>query len=202
VGDVARRHGSVRLRGSRTCVTGSEAELAEMLHTRSLGPLHLSRLAPTVLTSPFDLDAVLVKLRGAGFSPMPEDAEGVVIVEERKCGPAPVARTPRARPRVTAADLAARLLAADASGAPESATHAELVPLAPRLDTAQVVLLAHALDHGTDVRITYRNKDGNRTVREIRPRELYGRWISAWCHLRSAEREFSVAGIEAVAPSG
>lgn len=200
--DVARRHGSVRLRGSRSVVVGAEPEIAEILHTRSLQSLHLSRLAPTVLSSPFELDAVLVKLRGAGFSPMPEDAEGVVIVAERAAGPAPAARAPRARARVAAADLAARLRVAGPGGTPSSPTCDELAPLAPRLDAAEVALLAHALDHRGDVRITYRNKDGNRTVRDIRPEELYGRWISAWCHLRAGEREFSVAGIEAVAPVG
>lgn len=44
--DVGRRHGSVRVRGSRSSVTGSEAEITEILHTRSLRTLHLSRLAP------------------------------------------------------------------------------------------------------------------------------------------------------------
>jgi hypothetical protein len=53
ISDVARRHGSVRVRDVRSCVTGSEAEITEILHTRSLRRLQLSRLAPTVLASPF-----------------------------------------------------------------------------------------------------------------------------------------------------
>jgi hypothetical protein len=203
--DVARRHGSVRVRGSRSSVTGSEAEITEILHTRSLRTLHLSRLAPTVLTSPFELDEVLARLRAAGFAPMPEDADGVVIVAERGGGSAPTATAsrPRARARVAAADLAARLLAAgNAPDHPVSAMHARLAELAPSLDAVEVALLADALDHGRDVRIAYRNKEGNRTVRAIQPRELYGRWVNSWCHLRSAEREFSVAGIESVSPVG
>ncbi|MEN3268831.1 helicase-associated domain-containing protein [Pseudonocardia sp.] len=202
--DVARRHGSVRLRGSRSCITGSEAEIAEILHTRSLRTLHLSRLAPTVLTSPFELDKVLAALRGAGFAPMPEDADGAVILPKRDDDqpPTPSSRRPRERARVAAADLAARLVATPTEAAPVSETHQELTALAPHLDAAEIALLADALEHGRDVRIGYRNKDGNRTVREIRPQELYGRWISSWCHLRSGEREFSVAGIESVSPAG
>ena len=203
--DVARRHGSVRVRGSRSSVTGSEAEITEILHTRSLRTLHLSRLAPTVLTSPFELDEMLARLRAAGFAPMPEDTGGMVIVAERGGGPAPTAAAskPRSRARVTAADLAARLLAAgNAPDHPVSAMHTRLAELAPKLDAMEVALLADALDHGRDVRIAYRNKEGNRTVRAIAPRELYGRWVSSWCHLRSAEREFSVAGIESVSPVG
>jgi hypothetical protein len=203
IGDVARRHGAVRVREVRTCVTGAEAELGEILHARSLRSLGLRRLAPTVLAGPCGVDEVLTRLRAAGFAPLPEDDEGVVIVPERTARPAPEVRTPRARARVLAADLAARLLAAG-SEPPEPATptHGELAGLASELDAAEVALLADALDHGRDVRIVYRNTNGNRTVREIRPQQLYGRWLHAWCHLRSAEREFTVAGIESVSPVG
>jgi hypothetical protein len=200
ISDVARRHGSVRLRGSRCCLTGPEAEMAEVLATRSLRGLHLSRLAPTVLTSPFELDEVLAALRRAGFSPMPEDAEGVVILPEPTEVAAPAAAAPAPSPRVSAEELAHRLLAGRPAPLPD--VHSELSALAPQLDDAEISLLADALEHGRDVRIAYRNKAGNRSVRDIAPRQLYGRWISSWCHLRSAEREFTVANIESVAPVG
>jgi hypothetical protein len=38
---------------------------------------------------------------------------------------------------------------------------------------------------------------GAGSVREI-PLQLYGRSLIAWCHLRSAEREFAVSGIASV----
>jgi Helicase conserved C-terminal domain len=202
IGDVARRHGSVRVRGVRSCVTGAEAEISEILHTRSLRRLQLSRLAPTVLASPLEADDLLPKLRAAGFAPMPEDADGVVTVPPTGNRSAPSSRTARTRPRVTPGDLADRLLAAGSFTAPVSKTEAELASLAPQLDGAEVALLADALESGRDVKIVYRNKDGNRTVRDIRPQVQYGRWLSSWCHLRSAEREFAVAGIESVAPVG
>jgi predicted DNA-binding transcriptional regulator YafY len=41
--------------------------------------------------------------------------------------------------------------------------------LAPQLDEAEVALLADALDNAADVRIAYRNRSGNRSVRTIRP---------------------------------
>jgi hypothetical protein len=200
ISDVGRRHGSIRVRGSRCCITASEAETAEMLATRSLRALHLSRLAPTVVTSPSDPDKVLAALRKAGFAPMLEDTEGAVIVPS---DPAPATLQvdqPAVRRRVPAAELAARLVA----GAPsaDSATEVDLAALASGLDEAEIALLADALDHGRDIRITYRNKVGNRTVRDIRPQELYGRWLRSWCHLRSEEREFTVSGIETVAPVG
>src|SRR5918997_6009428 len=104
---------------------------------------------PPALTSSFELDEVLARLRAAGFAPMPEDADGVAIVAEWGGGPAPTAAPskPRARARVAAADLATRLLAdGNAPDHPISATHAQLAELAPRLDAVEVALLAGAPD--------------------------------------------------------
>jgi hypothetical protein len=202
IGDVVRRHGSVRVRGVRSCVTGEEAEISEILHTRSLRRLQLTRLAPTVLASPLEADDLLPKLRAAGFAPMPEDSDGVVIVPTKESRSVTSSRTTRARARVDPADLAARLLAAGTGTPSVSKTEAELASLAPRLDVAEVALLAAALERGRDVKIVYCNREGNRTVRDIRPQELYGRHLTSWCHLRSAEREFAVAGIESVGPVG
>jgi predicted DNA-binding transcriptional regulator YafY len=83
-----------------------------------------------------------------------------------------------------------------------SPSYARLAELAPQLDGAEIALLADALDHAADVRISYRNRAGNRSVRTIRPEDLYDRWVSSWCHLREAQREFAVAGIESVSPAG
>ncbi len=57
------------------------------------------------------------------------------------------------------------------------------------------------MDHCGDIVITYRDANGTRTVRKIQPQQLYGKWIDAWCHLRNAQREFSVANIESVSPA-
>jgi hypothetical protein len=201
--DVARRHGQVRVRGAQCCITGSEAEVAEILATRSLRTLHLSRLAPTVLACPFELDEVVARLRAAGFAPMPEDAQGTVIVPGRSPAETQtVERHPRPRRRVDAAVLAEGLRSHAGEPEPASASYAELASLAPHLEEAEVALLADALDHENDVVIVYRNAAGNRSVRPIRPQQLYGRWLSSWCHLRTAEREFTVSGIESVAPIG
>jgi predicted DNA-binding transcriptional regulator YafY len=72
----------------------------------------------------------------------------------------------------------------------------------PHLDVAEIALLADALDRAADVRISYRNRAGNRSVRTIRPDDLHDSWVSSWCHLRGAQREFAVAGIESVSPVG
>lgn len=203
IADVARRHGTVRVRGARCCVCGPEADVAEILATRSLQTLHLSRVAPTVLVSPFELDEVVARLRKAGFAPMPEDASGAVILPPRAEHRASTKRVPdRARPRrrIPAAELVARLRSGTAP--PPSPSFARLRPLAPHLAEAEVALLADALDQSVDVRISYRNRAGNRSIRTIRPEVLDDRWMASWCHLRGAPREFAVAGIESVSAVG
>ncbi|HEX2300064.1 MAG TPA: helicase-associated domain-containing protein, partial [Pseudonocardiaceae bacterium] len=179
--DAARRHGQVRVRGMHSCVIAEEALITEILHTRSLRRLHLSRLAPTVLSSPQDLDEVLVRLREAGLSPMAEDALGTVIIEARPDHQAPapehaISRKPRSV--VSAVELAGQLLA-DPHGETDTATvHSDTFEMLTRLnrhlDDAELELLADAVDHHNDVRIAYRDKNGSRTIREIRPQQLYG----------------------------
>ncbi|MEV4318701.1 helicase C-terminal domain-containing protein [Actinocrispum sp. NPDC049592] len=207
--DAARRHGQVRVRGTRSVVLADEATVTEILHTRSLAKLQLAQVAPTVLCSPLDLDEVLTRLRAAGLSPVTEDTSGNVIVEirpEHRASTPDVSMRAASRARLSAAELAERLLADPAGeisgGADISDTFDRLAGLNPALDEAQLMVLSDAIDHQRDVRITYRSKTGGRTVREIQPYELHDRWLDSWCYLRAAQREFTVANIESVAPVG
>lgn len=93
VRDVARRHGTVRVRGVSAVIRSEdEAGLDIMLAHRALAALQLRRIAPTVLTSPVGPDVVLEMLREEGFSPVAESAAGTVTVPSR-----PVRRAVRQR---------------------------------------------------------------------------------------------------------
>jgi hypothetical protein len=205
--DAARRHGLVRVRGMRSCVVADEVSITEILHTRSLSKLHFSQLAPTVLSSPSSLDDVLARLREAGLSPVAEDAQGTVIVEARHDHQAPAIKRSiitQSRAALSATELARRLLA-DPHGltgvAPvDSETFELLAQLNCHLDDAELELLSDAVDHHNDVLITYRDKNGSRSTRAIRPHQLYDRWLDSWCHLRNAQRDFTIANIEPVSP--
>lgn len=206
--DASRRHGQVRVRGMRSCVIADDALITEILHTRSLHKLHFSQLAPTVLSSPNNLDDVLKRLREVGMSPMAEDAQGTVIVEAREDHQAPTLDHPIiAKPRsVLSATELARRLAADPHGetlwfSADSGTFELLAQLNCHLDDAELELLSDAVDHHNDVLIVYRDKNGSCSTREIRPQQLYGKWLDSWCHLRNAQRDFTIANIEAVAPA-
>lgn len=202
IGDVARRHGSVRVRETRCCVTGAEVELSEILHTRALAKLELRRLAPTVLVTPAAPDDVLAALRRAGFAPVPEDVDGAVLVAARPAGPSPSpAEAPWAdRAPLDADVLAARLLTGPPA-APPSDTATRLAALNPDLDSAEIGYLADALDHGRVVRVRYRNSAGNHSVRDIAPVELWERFLRSHCLLRDDQRDFAVAGFEVVGPA-
>ena len=198
--DVARRHGSIRARTASTCLTGPEAEITEIAHTRGLAKLRLTQIAPTVLISPLTVDTVLTGLRAAGFSPMPEGVDGATVVPGP---PAPRRQQPRqvrARLRIDAEVLAARLVGTIDATRTVSPVHAQVARLAQQLDPGEVALLADAIENERDVHIRYRNKDGNHSARDIAPVQLVDRWVHAWCYLRSGEREFALRGIESVGP--
>ena len=208
ISDAARRHGQVRVRGVRCCVVSDESVIAELLHTRSLAKLRLRQLAPTVLSSQCEPDEVLARLRQAGLSPVLTDDSGEVVVmaraEHRAARFEPAARTLRSA--LTAAELAKQLRAdPDGESARDgigSETLQALERLNRHLDDAELELLADAVDRQVDVLIAYRDANGTHTVRQIAPQRLYGKWLDSWCHLRSGQRDFTVANIERVAPVG
>ncbi len=205
INDAARRHGHVRVRPTRSCVVADEALVTELVNTRSLAKLKLARLAPTVLSSPAEPGRVLELLRAAGMSPVAEDSSGAIVVEHRQDHRAEIDAVADVRPRtrLAAAELAERL-AADPDGdqdAPAGATVDLLAQLNPRLDDAELELLSHAVDNRDDVLISYYDKNGSHSIREIRPNRIYGRWLESHCYLRGADREFTIANIESVAPA-
>lgn len=203
VNDAARRHGRVRVRETRSCVVADEALVAEILHTRELAKLRFSQVAPTVLTSPHQRDHVLERLRAAGLSPVAEKADGTTVVERREQHRAEEADVAVTRSMVVAAELARRLLSDPDgdSGAPTSRTFDLIARLNPHLDDAALVLLSHAVDNQDDVLISYHDKNGSHSVREIRPHRIHDRWLDSFCYLRDADREFTIANIDSVAPA-
>lgn len=202
VTDTARRHGHVRVRATRSCVVADEALATEILNTRSLAKLALARLAPTVLSSSAEPDRVLQLLRAAGMAPVAEDASGAIVVERQEEHQAETGE-PRPRTRVSATELARQLVADPdgAHGTPGGDTFDLLAMLNPRLDDAELALLSHAVDKHDDVLISYRDRNGSHSIRQIRPNQVHGRWLESYCYLRGADREFTIGNIESVAPA-
>jgi hypothetical protein len=80
IGDVGRRHGSLRVGDAVSYVRSDDpALLAEACRARKLATLQLRTIAPTVAVSTAPVAKVIEALRAAGFLPAAEDASGAVL---------------------------------------------------------------------------------------------------------------------------
>jgi hypothetical protein len=69
--------------------------------------------------------------------------------------------------------------------------------LLPYTDVRQ---LAHAIDTGRAITVEYVAASGNRTVRTLSRLALDPPYLEAWCHLRDAERVFTLSRIHRIMP--
>ena len=228
IADTARGHGRVRIAPAACVIHGDEpALLAELAAHRALSELALRQLAPTVLVSGSPPSTTLAALRAAGYAPVAETAGGTVRVEkrlpQRAAVPPPRGNGGWRGPRTTATRasdvptdtgmdaLADRLLKAPPS-APEPDPFGSGVPFAT--DTEEIVAgyakylsysdvrqIAHAIDTGAAITVEYIATSGNRTVRTLSDLELDPPYLDAWCHLREAERVFTLSRIHGVMPA-
>jgi hypothetical protein len=207
------------------------ALLAELAAHRALSKLALRRLAPTVLVSGSPPVTTLAALRAAGYAPVAETAGGTVRIEKSlpqraaAAVPPPRRNVGRRGPRTTATHasqmpidagtdldvLADRLLKAPptapepdpfGSGVPFATDTEEIVAgYAKHLSYSDVRQVAHAIDAGAAVMVEYIATSGSRTVRTLSDLELDPPYLNAWCHLREAERVFTLSRIHAVMPA-
>lgn len=223
--DTARSHGRIRIASAACVIHGEEpALLTEIAAHRKLSRLALRHLAPTVLVSPTSLEKTLAALRSEGYAPVAESADGTVRVERplnyRATAPVPPPRRavggPGVRSRTTAVPMQAELTAlaarlADAplahpapdpyNGVPFSTDTEEIIAgYATQVSHTDVRQLAHCVDSGTAVTIEYVAATGSRTIRTISGLELDPPYLHAWCHLRDAERVFTLSRIHGVMP--
>jgi hypothetical protein len=118
IGDVARRHGSLRVGHAVSYLRSDDAALlAEACRARKLASLHLHLVAPTVAVSTAPAAKLVDALRAAGFLPAQEDASGAVLAARRatpraRWSPAPAPLPPAARDVEEVRALAKRLVGA------------------------------------------------------------------------------------------
>ncbi|MET9693110.1 helicase-associated domain-containing protein [Streptomyces sp. NPDC006514] len=225
IADAARGHGRVRIAPASCVLHGDDpALLAELAAHRGLAELGLRQLAPTVLISRSPLDTTLGTLRAEGYAPVAETAGGTVRIERtlpRRAGaavPAPRDSRLRGGGRITTrtaaesdaldpSTLAIWLLTAPPApepapfdGGPPFATDTEEIVAgwAKRLPYCDVRQLAHAIDTGQAITVEYVATSGNRTVRTLSSLDLDPPHLEAWCHLRDADRVFTLSRIHSV----
>ncbi|KGN37629.1 helicase-associated domain-containing protein, partial [Knoellia aerolata] len=187
VRDVARRHGTVRVRGVGAIVRSEdEAGLDVMLANRRLAALQLRRIAPTVLTSPAGPEVVLEMLREEGFSPVGESPSGTVTVPTR-----PVRRAVRrasvdsalvhAMDRAQIGSLVSGLRAAEshAQARAAAAPGGRSGPAIPANDpTTSVAVLREAIADGRAVWLGYSDGIGRTQRLLFYPERLDGGRVS------------------------
>ncbi|TDD67732.1 DNA-binding protein [Jiangella aurantiaca] len=206
VDDVARTHGQLRVGAASAFVRcDDEAVLAAIMADPRSASLSLRRLAPTVLASSIAANTLVERLRQLGFSPVPEAADGSIVI-----GRAEPRRATRFAPRSALAELSApeetllgaavrALRAGDRSRAERPADGAR-----GRLGrtTAATTLadLREALETGATVWIGYVDQHGATTERLVDPARIEGGWLSAFDHRSGEVRSFAVHRISGVAP--
>lgn len=229
IADAARRHGHVRVAPAACVIHGDEpALLAELAAHRGLSALGLRQLAPTVLVSDSPPDKTLAALRDQGYAPVAEAPDGTVRIEKvppRRAAAVPAPRkaapkagtgrsTHRAAEASAAADshaVAARLLTAPptapepdpfGTGVPFGTDTEEIVAgYAKQLTYTDVRQLGHAIDTGAAITVEYVAASGSRTVRTLSRLQLDPPYLEAWCHLRDAERVFTLSRVHSVMPA-
>ena len=202
VDDVARRHGRMRVGVASTYLRcDDEALLSEVLVARRVQPLHLRRLAPTVLVSSSPLDVVLEALRAGGFAPAAEAPDGGLLLRG-----ADARRTPlRARPhRHTEPSLPPEQAALSVTALRAGDLAARAARRAPvttsRSTTADTLaFLQSAARERRQVWLGYVDAQGRATSRVVEPRGVEGGFITAWDHLRQEDRTFALHRVTGVA---
>ncbi|MGH3874617.1 MAG: helicase-associated domain-containing protein [Pseudonocardiaceae bacterium] len=204
IDDVARRHG--RLRGGTAAAflrCDDAALLAELLAHPVAAHCRLRRIAPTVLVSPLTLGPLLEQVRGAGFTPVAEGADGQVIelrAADRRAKARPAVTRRAAMPPAPTAEQLARLVQGVRAGDAAAST-----PRGPVLVTAgtstgdTLELLLGAAHAGSNVWIGYVDSRGVASRRIVRPVSVGGGVLEGFDRSRGELRRFPLHRITSAA---
>jgi hypothetical protein len=195
VGDVARRHGSIRV-GPAGCYVrlADQAQAAALLAHAAASDLGLRAIAPGVLVAAVDEDELVPLLRELGHTPAMENSAGEVIVRQ------PSRRATRQlaeadKAVASAAEVAAALLARErrrrVNGQPATTTTTE----------GTVEQLRSATRTAMPVRVVYVNADGSRAERELASLDLIAGTVRAVDRDSAQIVTIPLARIASVVPS-
>ncbi|MGW2224367.1 helicase-associated domain-containing protein [Streptomyces formicae] len=209
IDDVARRHGHLRIGAASAYVRcDDEAVLNEILADRRSQGLRLRRLAPTVLAAQADPGTLLDGLRGMGFAPAAESAEGDVLITRAharrtppRSAPEPVPDGPPL-PDGTLVGAAVRAIRAGdlASTAPRKEAPQAADGRLPRTTAAETLAtMQAAVLTGEAVWIGYVNAEGSASQRVIAPVRVEGGFVTAYDHTADEVRTYPLHRITGVA---
>ncbi|MFF4491786.1 helicase-associated domain-containing protein [Streptomyces sp. NPDC001544] len=212
IDDVARKHGRLRVGAASAYVRcDDDAMLNEILADRRAAALRLRRLAPTVLAAQADPAALLEGLRGMGYAPAAESAEGDVLITRAHAHRTPPRTAPEPVPdgppppdatllsaairAIRAGDLAATAPRKPAAGGgPVPDGDLPRTSSAETLATMQAAVLT-----GETLWIGYVNAEGTASQRVIAPIRVEGGFVTAYDHTADEVRTYPLHRVTGVA---
>lgn len=208
VGDVARRHGRLRVGRASAYVRSDDPTLLEqVLADRRCARLRLRLLAPTVLAAQAEPAQVLEALRDVGLAPVAESPAGDVVVRRPDLVRTPLREPPR--PTVSEPPRPSHdYLAAVVRGlrtAQETPLESRTPRGAPRLPVTDpsvtLAMLREAAATRSKVWIGYADASGRTERRVIEPLAVEAGRVRAFDQRADGVRGFSVHRVTGVAPA-
>ena len=231
VRDTARTYGRLRIAPAAAYIRcDDEAHLSEVLADRRLRGLGLRRVAPTVLVADLSVARALEALRGQGYAPVAENADGSPVLTGKEQRRAPSTRRgSRLAGPVLDGFLAGRGAPGGSTGpGADAAVFTGIVRALRRADRARAAAesarlsragreggdggyrpvpaarigpaLREAAAKGHAVWMSYVNREGVSSERIIEPITVSGNLIEAYDHLRSEVRTFLLERILSIVP--
>jgi hypothetical protein len=226
IDDVARRHGQLRVGAASAYVRcDDDALLREILADKRSAGLRLRALAPTVLASAADPATLLEGLRGMGYAPAAESAEGDVLITRAdahrtppRTAPEPVPDGPPV-PDATLLAAAVRAIRAgdrastavrrpgpdgtagsDGFGASGGSAGSGASGALPRTSAAETLAtMQAAVLTGDSLWIGYVNAEGTASQRVIAPVRVEGGFVTAYDHTADEVRTYPLHRVTGVA---
>jgi hypothetical protein len=209
VGDVARRHGQLRVGRASSYVRSDDPTLIEqVIADRRCARLRLRQIAPTVVVAQAEPAEVLVALRDVGLAPVAESPTGDVVVRRPDLARTPVRDAPRPTvtepPRPSPAYLEAvvhALRSGQRESDDEERRSSSRGPRLPVTDpSVTLAVLREAAATRSRVWIGYADASGRAERRVIEPLAVEGGRVTAFDHATDGVRGFSVHRVTGVAP--
>jgi hypothetical protein len=201
IGDVAKRHGRLRIGNTSSYLRCEDPTLlTQIIGDRKLEGFPLRRIAPEVLVCDLDANELMITLRGAGYMPSAESSTGILITGQR-------VNRAKSKPRPPRVILAAALRALRVT---ERSSHkqtslreiaANALGSLPRTTANETLDLLHKfITQGHTLSIGYADNNGAVTHRIINPLSISAGSLIARDHATSEIQTFRIARITGVAP--
>lgn len=198
VGDLARRHGLLRAGAAGSYLRcDDDTLLQQVLVTKGLEDLGARRLAPGVLVAEVGQEALLDRLRRAGFAPVAEGSDGSAVLTRQAGRRTPARRRP-AMVRTSSTVEPERLVevvAALRSG-DTAATRRDRRPVVSH--TEVMASLAEAIRDSREVQVDYVDSDGRGVSRTVAPQRMEGGYVTALDHRSESRLSLALHRITAV----